>query len=155
MTAAMSTYLDETIGPKCGSDRELGWERIGKVPEEYGEVVEAWLGSSGTNPRKGRTHTVADVKTELLDVALCALGAWEHLDGNFGRSEAALFDHAAARCERMFGSSGDARAAVIEHPGRDAGQMTVRALLGCCAAGAVVWVGFIAAVWTVAGWVTG
>jgi hypothetical protein len=38
---------------------------------------------------------------------------------------------------------------------RDAGQMTIRALLGCCAAGAVVWVGFIAVVWTVAGWVTG
>lgn len=100
LAARISTWLDATIGPLTASARELSWERIGKIAEEYGEVTEAWLGCAGTNPRKGQTHTVDDVLTELLDVALCALGSFEHLTGNRGCSEAALLAHAIQRTAR-------------------------------------------------------
>lgn len=99
----ISRRLDETIGLMCASARELAWERIGKIAEEYGEVTEAWLGVAGTNPRKGQTHTIDDVVSELLDVAFCALGSVEHLTGNEGHSIELLAAHARQRAERMLG----------------------------------------------------
>lgn len=58
------------------------WERVGKVGEEHGEVIGAMIGWGGQNPRKGRTHDDEHVKEELLDVAITALGAIIHLEGN-------------------------------------------------------------------------
>src|SRR5690606_13424156 len=40
--------------------------------EESGEVMQAYVGATGQNPRKGRTHSSADVATELCDVILTA-----------------------------------------------------------------------------------
>jgi len=51
------------------------WRRLMKVAEEVGEVTEALFGYLGENPRKGHTHTIEDLSSELLDVALAALGA--------------------------------------------------------------------------------
>jgi NTP pyrophosphatase (non-canonical NTP hydrolase) len=64
--------------------------RIDKLMEEVGETGQALGGYTGENPRKGVTHTADDVKSELLDVAVTALGAWEHMDGNRGRAGLAL-----------------------------------------------------------------
>lgn len=55
------------------------WERTAKVGEEAGEVMEAMIGLSDQNPRKGATHDREDVSYELLDVAVTALGAWYHM----------------------------------------------------------------------------
>lgn len=57
-----------------------------KLSEEVGEVTEALIGWMGANPRKGRTHGVDDVLGELLDVAVTALGVFEHIDGHRGRA---------------------------------------------------------------------
>ncbi|MEU5660133.1 MazG-like family protein [Streptomyces sp. NPDC047737] len=46
--------------------------RILKVTEEAGEVASAYIGMTGQNPRKGVTHTPADVADELCDVILAA-----------------------------------------------------------------------------------
>ncbi|MES9537595.1 NUDIX domain-containing protein [Actinomadura sp. NPDC000600] len=43
-----------------------------KIAEEVGEVVEAYLGMTGGNPRKGIHKTAADVLDELADVILSA-----------------------------------------------------------------------------------
>ncbi|WP_141582454.1 NUDIX domain-containing protein [Actinomadura sp. WMMA1423] len=43
-----------------------------KIAEEVGEVVEAYLGMTGGNPRKGVHRTAADVLDELADVILTA-----------------------------------------------------------------------------------
>jgi NTP pyrophosphatase (non-canonical NTP hydrolase) len=53
--------------------------RILKVMEEAGEAAAAWIGATGTNPRKGFTHAAADVADELADVAITALIAIESL----------------------------------------------------------------------------
>lgn len=85
----LSEWVDgsypETMDPELVLRR-----RIGKLMEETGEVGRALGGYTGENPRKGFTHTRADVMGELLDVAITALGAWEHMDGNRGRSIEAL-----------------------------------------------------------------
>ena len=46
--------------------------RLGKVGEEFGEAWAAYIGVMGQNPRKGRTHTPADVADELCDVIVTA-----------------------------------------------------------------------------------
>ncbi|MFT4187486.1 MAG: MazG-like family protein [Aeromicrobium sp.] len=61
------------------------WARLAKITEEAGEVVAAYIGATGQNPRKGVTHTLADVEGELLDVAITALAALEHLRDHDGR----------------------------------------------------------------------
>lgn len=81
--AALSTWVDRANAHRDPEAQE--WGRIGKIGEEFGEVIEAYIGLTGQNPRKGTTHTADDVLKELLDVAVTALGAWEHLTGNTGR----------------------------------------------------------------------
>jgi len=81
---ALSRWIDEG---NVGRDPEAAtWARIAKITEEAGEVVAALIGATGQNPRKGVTHTMSDVEDELLDVALTALAALEHVRGHDGRS---------------------------------------------------------------------
>ncbi|MGW0707968.1 MazG-like family protein [Streptomyces sp. NPDC002643] len=44
-----------------------------KLQEEVGEVAQAVIGATGSNPRKGTTHTWDDVQAELCDVVITAL----------------------------------------------------------------------------------
>lgn len=46
--------------------------RLLKLVEEAGEVAQAYIGTIGQNPRKGVTHTAADVADELCDVIITA-----------------------------------------------------------------------------------
>ncbi|GEC08508.1 hypothetical protein SSP24_61630 [Streptomyces spinoverrucosus] len=46
--------------------------RLLKVVEEAGEASAAYIGMTGQNPRKGTTHTPADVADELCDVIIAA-----------------------------------------------------------------------------------
>jgi len=66
-----ANWLDE----HNGADRAELTLRLLKVTEEAGEVAAAWIGATGQNPRKGVTHTYADVAAELADVAFTALVA--------------------------------------------------------------------------------
>ena len=60
-------------------DREITM-RVLKVAEEAGEAAAAWIGATGQNPRKGVTHSRADVAAELADVVIAALVAVASLD---------------------------------------------------------------------------
>lgn len=53
------------------SDHEIAM-RLMKITEEAGEVAQAYAGVHGQNPRKGITHTRADVQDELCDVIVTA-----------------------------------------------------------------------------------
>lgn len=98
--AAFSRWLETTPSYRNLDPEALVWRRIGKITEENGEVTEAWLGAIGENPRKGVVGCVDDVVRELLDVALCALGAVEHFTGFDGSAMSMLSDHADYVCER-------------------------------------------------------
>lgn len=56
--------------------------RVMKIGEEFGEAVEAYIGMTGQNPRKGVTHTQTDLLNELADVAVTALCAMQHFTQN-------------------------------------------------------------------------
>lgn len=88
---ALSVWLDDHNAHKPAALQM--WERCGKIGEEYGEVVEALIALGGQNPRKpARPDAEYDVIDELLDVAVTAVGAVEHMTGNQGEALGMLVD---------------------------------------------------------------
>lgn len=87
--ARLSAWIDGSYPVEIDPELHLR-RRIDKLMEEVGETGQSLGGYTGENPRKGVTHTREDVMGELLDVAVTALGAWEHMDGNRSRSALAL-----------------------------------------------------------------
>ena len=69
--AALAAWLDKSNG---SSEHEQAM-RLMKLSEETGEVMQAYIGMTGQNPRKGITHTAADVADELCDVIVTAMVA--------------------------------------------------------------------------------
>lgn len=86
---ALSKWADAALADR--GDEAMLLHRLFKLVEESGEVATAAIGALGANPRKGVTNGLDKVKEELLDVAITALGAYEHLDGNEGTSISELF----------------------------------------------------------------
>lgn len=95
----LSRWIDDSYDSRVDPET-VHWRRVAKVAEEAGEAVSALGGFVGENPRKGYTHSREDVTRELLDTAVAALGAVEHLYGNTGRALELLDDHIAAVAAR-------------------------------------------------------
>lgn len=91
--AALSDWIDTAPANAARDPEAATWGRLAKITEEAGEVIAAFIGATEQNPRKGRTHEGTDVIKELLDVALTALCAVEHMTNNSGRSMALLSEH--------------------------------------------------------------
>lgn len=98
--ARLSEWIDAANQSK---DPEAAtWARLAKISEEAGEVVAAFIGYTGQNPRKGVTHSRADVEEELLDVAITALAALEHIRGHDRASMSLVAD----KLQRTLGRAG-------------------------------------------------
>lgn len=54
------------------------WARVAKAAEEAGEAIDALIGVTGQNPRKGVYGTEEELMDELADVALTGLYAIQH-----------------------------------------------------------------------------
>lgn len=93
LLADFSEMIDNSPANAARDPEARTWGRLSKVAEEGGEVIRAYIGVTGQNPRKGVTHTMDDVRAELLDTAITALAAYEHVDGHHGNSVAALVAH--------------------------------------------------------------
>jgi hypothetical protein len=78
--AVINTWLDRS-NASMNSEHDDSM-RVMKIGEEFGEAVAAYIGMTGQNPRKGVTHTQADLLAELADVAVTALAAIQHFTGN-------------------------------------------------------------------------
>ncbi|MEW2287457.1 MazG-like family protein [Streptomyces sp. NPDC047841] len=94
----------ETVGRLVGwLDRENGRGeheramRLIKLTEEVGEVGQAYVGLTGQNPRKGVTHTAADVADELCDVIVTAAVALHSFSPDPAATLAAKLDAIAVR----------------------------------------------------------
>lgn len=81
---ALSKWIDEANSHR--DPETVTIHRLFKLTEEAGEVATAAIGAFGANPRKGVTNGFDEVLDELLDVAITALGAYEHLQGYEGNS---------------------------------------------------------------------
>ncbi|WP_244251536.1 MazG-like family protein [Micromonospora antibiotica] len=98
VAALVATRLDAING----RSREEAGLRILKVTEEAGEAAAAWIGTIGQNPRKGITHTTADVADELADVVLTALVAIASIDHDPQQVIGACVDKVTARLDHTY-----------------------------------------------------
>ena len=81
--AAIDMWIDSNTPPAFKANPILAlYGRVAKVGEESGEVMQALIGATGQNPRKGFSHTIDDVTSELADVVLTALCAIQHITKN-------------------------------------------------------------------------
>lgn len=72
----LSNYFDRHLAHnKAATPEYILYARTAKLIEECGEVMEAVIGWTGDNPRKGRTHDIGDIQMELCDVILTAMCA--------------------------------------------------------------------------------
>lgn len=86
--AAITQWLDkynvDTPGDdamrvmKIGEEIAEAYRALAAIDVTFGRAVEAYIGMTGQNPRKGTTHTQADLCNELADVAITALCAMMH-----------------------------------------------------------------------------
>lgn len=76
---AIDEWLDTQVAEQY-KEQPLAqdWARISKVVEELGEAIQAFIGFTGQNPRKGYTHRLPEVVKELYDTAATALLAVRH-----------------------------------------------------------------------------
>lgn len=70
------------------------WARVAKVAEEAGEAVDALIGVTGQNPRKGEYGCMDDLLAELCDVALTGLYAIQHFTKDIDATLDTLMDRA-------------------------------------------------------------
>lgn len=54
------------------------WARVAKAAEEAGEAIDALIGCTGQNPRKGHSGTLEGLLGELGDVAVTGMLAIQH-----------------------------------------------------------------------------
>ena len=87
-------WLDREVGGPPELARVL---RVLKITEEAGEVAEAVHGATGSNPRKGRSHTWKDVESELCDVIVTSMIALRTLTPDAAKVFAQRLDHVARR----------------------------------------------------------
>lgn len=98
---AMSRWIDQSPKNAARDPEAQTWGRLAKVCEEAGEVIEKFIGYTEQNPRKGLTADKFDVMEELLDVALTALAAYEHMSNHQGQSMHDFKQHIAKRLRRV------------------------------------------------------
>jgi NTP pyrophosphatase (non-canonical NTP hydrolase) len=87
-------WLDAESGVSPEMARLL---RVLKISEEAGEVAEAIHGVTGSNPRKGNSHTWDDVQAELCDVILTSMVALKTITPDAEKVFAERLSHVAAR----------------------------------------------------------
>lgn len=102
IVAKMDEHLDRDVA-KQYKDQPLAqdWARIAKVMEEGGEAVDAFIGLTGQNPRKGTYGSEDDLHSELCDVALTAIYALQHFTKDQWITWMLLRDRAAHHANRV------------------------------------------------------
>lgn len=77
------------------------WARIAKIQEEAGEVIEAFMGLTGNNPRKGKTDNYEEFLGEIADVAATGVLAIQHFTNDWNETERILWDKLISLRERV------------------------------------------------------
>jgi hypothetical protein len=108
--AALTAWLD-AANPR--TDHEVAC-RVMKLAEETGEVVSAYIGLVGQNPRKGTCATLDDLTAELCDVIVTALVALTTVTGDADGAETRMQHHLSARFAKLRARIGNTPAVPVE-----------------------------------------
>jgi NTP pyrophosphatase (non-canonical NTP hydrolase) len=104
----IDNWLDSDVPEWYTNEADSGelaqhWARIAKLTEESGEVVDAFIGWTGQNPRKGMYSSREEVLSEMADVAATAVLAIQHFTKDWRKTEEILWDKLVALRERVPG----------------------------------------------------
>lgn len=77
------------------------WARISKMAEEIGEAIQAFIGYTGQNPRKGKINDLADVLAELADTVLTGVFAIQHFTKDADQTLQIIIDKLNYQHDRM------------------------------------------------------
>lgn len=99
----MDTYLDHGVSEEYKRQPlAQDWARVTKVAEEAGEAVDALIGMTGQNPRKGTYGSIQDLYAELADVVLTGMYAIEHFTKNPEQTVQIVMDRARYHKSRVY-----------------------------------------------------
>jgi phosphoribosyl-ATP pyrophosphohydrolase len=76
-TAELAAFFDQATADLPAAQRRV--LQVLKIGEEFGEAAQAVIGATGTNPRKGMSHTWDDVTAEICDVIVTSMVALHRL----------------------------------------------------------------------------
>ena len=96
----INAWLDRENGGLIDASHDDAM-RVMKIGEEYGEAVQAYIGMTGQNPRKGVTHSLPDVLAELADVVVTGLAAIQHFTGDDAETMRIMLDKLDAIRDRI------------------------------------------------------
>jgi hypothetical protein len=87
----LDTWLDANVSPEyVAQPLAQDWARVAKIQEECGEAIDALIGMTGQNPRKGFYGNQADLLDELCDVIITGYLAIQHFTKNIDDTETCL-----------------------------------------------------------------
>lgn len=106
-------WLDSEVAPGY-QEQPLAqdWARVTKAGEEVGEAIDALIGFTGQNPRKGTYGSLDDLLKELGDIAMTGMFAIQHFTKDTAWTASvigAALEKAAARAAEAGYSEKDAR----------------------------------------------
>lgn len=102
LIAWADTHLDSRVAEVYKAQPlAQDWARVAKVGEEAGEAIDALIGITGQNPRKGDYGSLSDLLGELADVALAGLYAMQHFTKDEDQTMELLLDRARYHRQRL------------------------------------------------------
>jgi hypothetical protein len=105
----LDRWLDDNVAaPYQSQPLAQDWARVAKVIEELGEAIQALIGCTGQNPRKGHTHNMGNVLDELSDTIVTGYLAIQHFTKDIDKTMKVVDDRWAYRMlkARMPGEDG-------------------------------------------------
>lgn len=88
IVAIVDEWLDTLIGEQYeGQPLAQDWARLSKIGEELGEAIQAFIGLTGQNPRKGISNTREEFLDEVADTIITGLFCLQHFTGNSAESK--------------------------------------------------------------------
>lgn len=97
----VDTWLDAEVSAGYqGQPLAQDWARVAKVAEEVGEAIDALIGCTGQNPRKGHYGTADDLLGELADVAVTGMFAIQHFTKDENKTAAVIMASLEKAAER-------------------------------------------------------
>jgi phosphoribosyl-ATP pyrophosphohydrolase len=76
-TAELAAFFDQATADLPDTQQRV--LQVLKIGEEFGEAAQAVIGATGSNPRKGMSHTWDDVTAEVCDVIVTSMVALHRL----------------------------------------------------------------------------
>jgi hypothetical protein len=102
LVSEVDEWLDSSVSAEYKAQPlAQDWARISKVAEELGEAIDAYILTTGQNPRKGQTDSLPEVLNELADVAFTAILAIQHFTKDSDLTVTILTDKIAMIYARM------------------------------------------------------